>query len=141
MERLYGVENDIKEMGLFQCMFQSTMDLVCGHIVSRTSEAIFSHSWSDLWLGKDTNNSKSLLLKKGTRVWLQMAFTVILSYELRNLYANNSGLVDPLGGLMFIIGVGQQPKFWERMNDLSKSVYNLLIDNSDLSSTTDLSNA
>lgn len=129
MDRLYPLErsDELLEMGLFRSLFQSTLDVICGHVVSRTSEAIFSHSWSDLWLGKDTNNSKQLLTKKAVRVWLQLAFTVILSYEVRNLYANTSGLVDPLGGLMFIGSVVQQPKFWERLNDLSKSVYSMLI--------------
>lgn len=130
MERLYPLEgfDELREMGLFRCLFQSTLDLICGHVVSRTSEAIFSHSWTDLWLGKqDTSQSKGLLTKKATRVWLQLAFTVILSYELRNLYANNSGLTDPLGGMMFLASVSQQPKFWERLNDLSKSIYSMLI--------------
>lgn len=128
MDRLFPAENSIQEMGVLRCLFQSTMDLVSGHIISRTSEAIFSHAWADVWLSVENTKLKEVLVKKAARVFLQMAFTVIMSYEVRNLYANTSGLVDPLGGLMFIAGVSQQPKFWERMNDLSRSVYQLLVE-------------
>lgn len=131
MQSLFPSERSYQEMGSMRCLFQATLDTISGHIIARTSEAIFSHSWADLWLGHTSNNSRQLLTKKAVRVWLQLAFTTILSYEIRGLYADTSDLIDPLGGLFFMASVMQQPKFWERLNDLSKSVYSLLITESE----------
>lgn len=122
-------QNEALTMGLFGILTRSTVDLTMGGLISFVSEKLFSNSWLDLVPSKDCseNTGNSILIKKMARVWLQMAFTALVSVEVRSMYASSADTIDPLGGLLFILAVSQQPKFWERFKDLKESVYSRFI--------------
>lgn len=115
-------------MGLGSMIFQSTLDVAFGNLIARTSEAIFDNSWTDLYLESADNEDGAgrILTKKTLRVFLQLVFNVVVSYEVRSLY-EPVDRIDPLGGMFFIYAVGNQPSFWKKVKELGDEVYNRLV--------------
>jgi len=100
-------------------LFRSTLDLLAGGTVALTSDYLFKNSWDLAISGEQERlDSSKILLLKTSRVWLQMAVTVLFSHELRNLYTTPD-TVDPLGGLMFILPLASlMPAFWSKVTEL-----------------------
>lgn len=114
-------------MGMGSTVIHSSFDIIAGTMIARTSEALFNNAWTDLYLqsGNSEDNGNKVLFKKVIRVFLQVAFNAMASYEIRSLYESDK--VDPLGGLFFVGAVIQQPKLWQRMKELSDEVYQHIV--------------
>lgn len=109
--------------GLISTLGRSTIDLVAGYVISNLSESVFVKDWTEIFKSTEVTTSNAVIAMKAARVWLQLAFTTILSLEVRNLYTSPD-TEDPMGGLMFMMAVGQQPKFWCRVEELFKDIKN-----------------
>lgn len=105
---------------------RSTIDLIAGTLVSMISEQIFHKKWDSVFMGKQSETNSVVLAMKSSRVWLQMAFTCLLSYEVRNLYTS-ADTEDPLGGLMYVLSVAQMPTFWQRVSEVAVILKNKLL--------------
>lgn len=104
-------------------LLRSTMDLVAGSLTGYISEYIFSKSWDSVFsTKKDAIPDERILTEKLTRVWLQMAFSAMVAFEVRSMYTFET-TEDPTGGLMFIMSMSHlMPKFWGRVQEVLQNV-------------------
>lgn len=111
------------------------MDLLLGVTIGSLADWLFSPgdatTAKKIWGYIQEATSAQLvdnetLLKEATRIFLQLAFTVLLSVETRGIFYGPTAN-DPLGGCVFIFSVFiSQPGFWLRVNELRYNLGNRL---------------